>query len=69
MGAYIPKENLVYILKDAEQHQKVQILLHELVHAAMDQVASMEEEGRTDALASWLMRLFNVTNVEELYML
>jgi hypothetical protein len=66
-GGFVAEENCIYILKDADRTAKLQILLHEAIHAADHQTSLLDEEARADVWSSWLIRLFKATGVEELY--
>ncbi len=66
-GGYVPAENTIYIDREQNAAAILHTLLHEMIHAAIHHTSGLDEEAICDAYAAWLMRLFKITNVEDLF--
>ena len=66
-GLYTNSNNTIWIRTGMEKHKTMLVLMHEAVHAAIDQLVGVEdEEARADALAAWIIRLTKLSDYQNI---
>lgn len=64
-GLFHPVENCIYIATDQTPEQALHTLLHELMHAADEQLKNHDEEAKADIMATWMIRFFKLKSLEK----
>jgi Zn-dependent peptidase ImmA (M78 family) len=64
-GLYTPDDNLIYVNKEISEEEQLHVLFHELSHAIEFQVLGMDEEGRVEVIAKFLIQLAKLKSLKD----
>lgn len=67
MGHFDPNKNIISLDREMEPVEKLlHVALHEWVHAMEDHTAGMDEETKCDTVATALIKLIGLKDIEEI---
>lgn len=62
-GFYDSSENRIYIVKELQAQEQMQIFGHEMIHFMDSTSQRLNTEGRCDLLGSYLVNLLNISDL------